>query len=312
MALLAGDAAGGCGGLRALPRSQGRSILTSTFSSGDHQEIILNKPVVLSPGDDGAGVMTGMMANFLWLSLTLLLLSTVLGKTGLAAVGWSLFGAYWASQPAHYLAISDHFNAALTAATALLCLYISWLIARGRAGWGMAWATRACAICGILYFPFAEIESLQSELTAHTANLTFLMLQSLNIPVALEAGNLLILNGRAVEIVLACTAIESIALFGGVIVSVSAPFSRKAAALLLAVGSIYVLNLGRNAFVLLAYGLQWFGQDSFYLAHNVIAKIGSTLALLLIAYLVMMILPELLTMIDRLFVEIRQRGGRST
>jgi len=55
--------------------------------------------------------------------------------------------------------------------------------------------------------------------------------------------------------------------------------------------------------VIVAYGFAWFGSPdySFYLAHHVIAKIGSTIALFVIAYVVLNILPELLDMIDGIF-----------
>jgi len=40
-----------------------------------------------------------------------------------------------------------------------------------------------------------------------------------------------------------------------------------------------------------------------------IAKIGSTLALLAISYLVFMLLPELLSLIDELAAEVKPRRG---
>lgn len=112
--------------------------------------------------------------------------------------------------------------------------------------------------------------------------------------------NLIAVNGYKVEIVLACTAIESIALFIGIIASVNAPLKRLAAAFLVSVPVIYVLNLIRNVFVVDAYGMNWFGDPdtSFYIAHTIIAKAGSLLALFLIAYAVLKILPEILDMID--------------
>ena len=53
-------------------------------------------------------------------------------------------------------------------------------------------------------------------------------------------------------------------------------------------------------FVVDAYGMTWFGdpETSFYIAHTVIAKIGSLLALFMIAYAVLKILPEIIDMID--------------
>jgi archaeosortase A (PGF-CTERM-specific) len=73
---------------------------------------------------------------------------------------------------------------------------------------------------------------------------------------------------------------------------------------------IYVLNLGRNLFVISSFGNQWFqimpdtvagwtGEPvtytSFFWAHNVIAETGSLIALVVISYAVMTKMPELLS-----------------
>ncbi len=94
-------------------------------------------------------------------------------------------------------------------------------------------------------------------------------------------------------------AIESIALFTGLIASVSAPFKRLASAFLIYVPVIYGLNLFRNIFVVNDYGMTWFGdaETSFYIAHTLIAKIGSLIALFIIAYAVLKILPEIVDVI---------------
>ncbi len=59
----------------------------------------------------------------------------------------------------------------------------------------------------------------------------------------------------------------------------------------------------------MAYGDGWFGDDSFYVAHNVIAKAGSMVALLAVAYVVLTVLPELLNIMDELAWEIKRPGG---
>jgi archaeosortase A (PGF-CTERM-specific) len=167
----------------------------------------------------------------------------------------------------------------------------------------------AASACGLIYFPFAEIQSLQAWLIGFTTFITARTLQVLSVPVILESWNIMSLNGRSVEIILACTAIESIALFAGVILSVSAPLGRKLKALAASTLSIYVLNIIRNGFVIMAYGWSWFGDESFDIAHNLIAKLGSTLALLAISYLVFMLLPELLSIIDELAAEVKPKRG---
>lgn len=247
--------------------------------------------------------------NVLWLSLMLLAGSVVFGRKGAAWSGWILFGIYWLTKVESYINIQDYFNAVVMILASASSFYLAWLILKGEGDHAARWASSAAAICGLLYFPFAEVAQLSNWLIENTAYLTFILLSIAGVPATMYSWNVLMLNDRTVEIVLACTAIESIALFAGVILSVRAPWLRRCAALILSTSLIYILNLARNAFVLLAYGEQWFGDGSFYLAHNVIAKVGSTVALLLIAYIVFSLLPELLDQVDELAKEIRRPWG---
>ena len=267
---------------------------------------MLNKPVdFLSPM-----ILSWLFANVLWIGLALLAASALSGRRAISGAGWILFSVHWLKQPAHYLAIGDHFNVALTLGVAVVSIYLGWLIlARGCASRPCDWATSAVAIGGFAYFPFAEIALFREALIGGTAAFTLLLLHALDVPAVAGDGSVITLYGRSVEIVLACTAIESIALFAGVVLSVRAPLKRKAVALLATVPVIYALNLLRNVFVVVAYGGGWFGDNSFYIAHHVIAKAGSAVALFAIAYIVFLLLPELLDMIEGLASEMRRGGG---
>ena len=251
-----------------------------------------------------------LVSYLLWISLFLLLASALAGSSRVAALGWALFGFFWLGKIEHYLAIEDYFNVALFLAAGLLSFYMAWIVKnRGFSSKACYWASYAASACGIIYFPFAEVQSLQVGLIGFTTQITAQTLQILSVPVIMESWNIMSLNGRSVEIILACTAIESIALFAGVILSVQAPLGRKMAALAASTFSIYLLNIVRNGFVLMAYGWSWFGEGSFDIAHNIIAKAGSTIALLAISYLVFMLLPELLSTIDELATEIKPGRG---
>jgi archaeosortase A (PGF-CTERM-specific) len=267
---------------------------------------MLNKPVVLL----GWMMLQWLVSYLLWISLALLLASALSSISRIAVPGWVLFALFWLGQIDHYLAIEDYFNVALFLGAGLLSFYMAWIVmSRGFSSKACYWASYAAAVCGIIYFPFAEISALQVGLIGFTTQITAKMLQFLSVPVILENWNIMSLNGRSVQIILACTAIESIALFAGVILSVQAPLSRRLAALSASTLSIYLLNIVRNGFVLMAYGWSWFGEGSFDIAHNIIAKIGSTIALLAISYLVFLLLPELLSIIDELASEIKPGRG---
>jgi len=227
-------------------------------------------------------------------------------KSLIAGMGWIIFSIHWFTQPFYYFKINDYFNIVTTILAGLLCVFFAIYFLRNRGTETehvkhLYRATSAAAIGGMIYFFFAEIPSLNHWLIMNVVDQTEWLLHSIGFqPLRLE-WNTLSLNSRQVEIILACTAIESIALFMGVTLAcIDASPRRVALAFLASVPVIYLLNLVRNTFVIIAYGFTWFGSpaESFYIAHAVIAKIGSTIALFAIAYVVLTILPELLYMID--------------
>jgi archaeosortase A (PGF-CTERM-specific) len=166
--------------------------------------------------------------------------------------------------------------------------------------------TKAAAIICLIYFPFAEIEILNEAIILVTARITGTTLNAVGVPVQVvhvqmpQSPYAIRLGGLQLGIILACTAIESMALFAGVILAVDALPKSKFKAFMVSVPVIYVLNIIRNVLVTTAYGYCWFGtpERSFDIAHSYLARIGSVLALMGIAYAVIMILPEVLDMLE--------------
>ncbi|NYT19507.1 MAG: archaeosortase A [Methanosarcinales archaeon] len=256
-----------------------------------------------------------MIENVLWIAVALMVLSSVIPATrGIkfltGGVGWIFFSLHWAYQPLHYIEISDYFNVVLTLAIAAFCLFMAHNLIReyrdpSSSGLNqdlniIMMVTSATAIGSLFYFPFANIPYLNQWLISNVTNTTAGVLGFLGYNVD-STWHKITYNGYTVQIILACTAIESIALFTGLIISINSSFKRLLSAFMVSVPVIFMLNIVRNVFVIAAYGDQWFGPDSFEIAHHVIAKFGSAIALFVIAYVVMRILPELLDMIDGLW-----------
>ncbi len=255
-----------------------------------------------------------MIEYALWLAIILMIISSVTGHSNrlkplIGGIGWGVFAIHWAYQPLHYIEIHDYFNVILTIAIALFCLFMaSTLIKeyrdpslRSSTNNVTYMATTATALGSLFYFPFANLPFLnQWIISAVTDNVVWTM-ETMGFAVETPAWDTIVYNGYTVKIILACTAIESIALFTGLIISVKAPAKRLASAFMASVPVIYGLNVLRDVFVIIAYGQQWFGPDSFEIAHHLIAKIGSGIALFTIAYVVMRILPEILDLIDGLW-----------
>lgn len=260
-----------------------------------------------------------MIENLLWIAVTFMAISSIIPKRQnvrnlIGGLGWGFFSIHWAYQPVHYLEINDYANIVLALTVAVFCIVLarSMIMEYFNRSQNVnlstnepvdvaSMATSATAIGALFYFPFAQIPTLNTWIISEVTDQVMWMLNLLNFPAMRESWDIISLNGYRVKIILACTAIESIALFTGLIISVSAPTKRLLSALLVSLPVIYGLNLIRDVFVIIAYGDQWFGANSFEVAHHIIAKAGSGIALFFIAYAVLKILPELLDLIDGLW-----------
>jgi archaeosortase A (PGF-CTERM-specific) len=139
------------------------------------------------------------------------------------------------------------------------------------------------------------------------------VLDLLQFSVSLADWNIITRNNFRVEIILGCTGIQSIAIMLGVAAAVPTTIKQKILAFLIIAPTIYFLNLLRNAFVIMAYTEQWFpywpeiasngeyGYESFFWAHNVIAELSALIILVLIAYGLFTIIPDLGRYADDLY-----------
>lgn len=272
-----------------------------------------------------------MASPVLWLALGLLVAASMVRSPGarraLSAAGWGSFAPFWASMALFFLgylpgpeARVDEFNAILSSLMVPFSLFLMWKTLRG--GSPALWKlTRATAFVGLVYFPFTEIAPLHRVLIGFTDQLTVGALGLFGVP-ASASDPYLWVNTRnptippdgvpVIEIILACTAVESMALFGGVIMAVGENRKRQFLAAAATLPAIYFLNLVRNMFVTTAYAYNWFGdaQQSFEVAHTAMAKVGSTIALVALAYILFRILPETARFVQDVIREFVPAFGR--
>ncbi|HOB17324.1 MAG TPA: archaeosortase A [Candidatus Methanoculleus thermohydrogenotrophicum] len=169
------------------------------------------------------------------------------------------------------------------------------------------------AVAFLIYAPFGYIPALGDWLIAAVANQTSTVLAAIGYPVNFTAWNVMERNGFRTEIILACTGIQSIAIMLGVAWGVRSTLQQKIVGFFLVFPTIYILNILRNAFVVIAYTEQWFpylpgiasngefGYESFFWAHNVMAEFGALIFLVILAYALFTILPELGNLADGLY-----------
>jgi archaeosortase A (PGF-CTERM-specific) len=178
--------------------------------------------------------------------------------------------------------------------------------------------SRAAAVAFLIYTPFGFDQvplfaTLGNGLITLVVDEVIWILGLLQFPVTLDSWNIIMNNNFRVEIILGCTGIQSIAILLGVAAAVPTTLRQKIVAFLLIAPTIYILNLLRNAFVIMAYTEQWFpyypeiasngefGYESFFWAHNVIAELLALGCLVLIAYGLFLLIPDLGKFADDLY-----------
>lgn len=184
--------------------------------------------------------------------------------------------------------------------------------------------SRVAAIAFLIYFPFAYMEPLGNWLISVVFDQMLVIFSVIGFQFTQVDWNMVMHDSFRVEIILACTGIQSIAIMLAVAWAVPTTTRQKILSFLLIVPVIYVLNIFRNVFVVIAYTEQWFpylpeiasngetGYESYFWAHNVLCELGALVALILIAYLLFLLIPQLGEFADgilRLYLEKIREGG---
>ena len=214
----------------------------------------------------------------------------------LKIIGWMIFAFYWSTQPKTLYLVEqgDVFNAGLCIVGVFALFYLAyheWLsIKRNESIECLNWIAGATAIAGLIYFGIEGffLKDWLIQITAqHSAYVLDLVIGNVEV-----SGYNIYHNGSyVVTIVFACTAIQSMVVFVGMIVAIlKVDFKKRTYGLLITVIPIYFLNLLRNALVgfLLAKRI-----TDLNMAHNVIAKTGSLIAMIILLLIVIKIIPEI-------------------
>jgi len=260
----------------------------------------------------------------LWIALGLLVIASFLPKSFnsryiFGSSGWIFLSFHWSLQLGDYIDLRDYVNIILVISATIASLFIAHITFQAkdkndRSTYEVFFSlSRAASVGGLIYFLFAEIGLLNTWIISTVTGQGIWLIEKVGFPVVQVAWNQLAVNGLDVEIILACTAIESIALFCGIISSATgATTGRKLQAFVISVPIVYLLNIIRVSFTASAYGLSWFGspEESFHISEHFITKTGSLMALILISYIVLKMLPEVADMIDGIFKVMRKEFHR--
>ena len=151
------------------------------------------------------------------------------------------------------------------------------------------WVAGLTAIAGIIYFGI-EMTPLEMWLREVVAAQSAWLLNIFTGNVV-QSGIHIEWGLAHINIIFACTGVQSMVLFVGMILPLTkVDAKRKFYGLLVTLVPIYFLNLIRNALVTYLTGI--YGSDFFSTAHNIIGKGGSLIALVILLLIVIKIVPE--------------------
>jgi archaeosortase A (PGF-CTERM-specific) len=251
----------------------------------------------------------------LYISLGLLLIGFFIDKKKISnlikIVGWGLFAFFWSTQPntLYFGEDGDLVNAFIGSVGVFLLFYMAyheWLSTKLKKDINcLNWIAGVAAIAGIIYFGI-ELTPLAMQLRLIVAAQSGGLLNFFTGEVIVEGVNIYYKHAF-IELIFACTAVQSMVLFVGMILPMkNVNAKKKVLGLLVTVVPIYFLNLVRNALVTYLTGEH--GHDFFSAAHNYIGKGGSLIAMILILFIVIKILPEVFDEIINL-TDIYKRDG---
>ncbi len=178
--------------------------------------------------------------------------------------------------------------------------------------------TWGAGVAAIIYAPFAVFEPLGNWLIETVVYFVQQFFYLIDYPFKMYAWNMFesvwlipgYAHGYRDQIVLGCTGITAIAILIGVVFLTKTSLGKKIALILLVSVPIYIVNIFRNVFVIMAYFGQWFpwfenvvthatipGFASYFWSHNVMCEGGAFLLIIIIAFLMFKFSPGLLSSI---------------
>ncbi len=223
------------------------------------------------------------------------------------SIGWLTFGIYWPSLISGYLEIGDHVNALFCCLAIPFFLYISLneihLYSKGKRVKGMETIALGSFIAALTYFLIEYIEPIAFFLKATSAREASAFARLLGISTMVE-GNLVLGAHTTFEIVLACTALQSIMIFVGFIVASQESRRKKIIAATTIAVVIYLLNIVRNGGIIFLTERSIMDFDA---AHNLLGKTASLVAMFLLALFVLSYLPSLYDSFAEFFVTLKPK-----
>lgn len=226
-------------------------------------------------------------------------------------MGWMTFAFFWSTQPmVLYLSEDgDIFNAVVCIIGVYILSYFAyheWLSLKRKENIEcLNWIAGASFISGIIYYVI-ERTSLAPWMIKLTAQQSAWVLNLIVGNVETRGVDVFLNGSYVVTIIFACTAIQAMVIFIGMIGAIpKIDLKRRVSGLLVTLVPIYILNLFRNAMVVFLVGNN---ITDFNVAHNILSKSGALITLIVLLLIVIKIVPEIFNEIFCL-IDLHKRNG---
>lgn len=247
---------------------------------------------------------------FLWIGIAFLLFGYLFDfkKHKLRIVGYASLGIFWVGEAPYFFSISDYVNGVLCLIALPLFLYFGYHEVLSQR-WEedpdvMKFLAGGVSIAMLTYFGVQRVPLISGLLikavadqTAYVANLigydfTTSGINYVGNPLWYRVNHeklYVSIHGSGINLVLACTALQTLAPAASLIYSTEAPKLDKVKSLSFVLPIIYIANIFRNVIVIY---LTNEGITSFEVAHNQITKTGSVILLMILLFIVFEKLPQ--------------------
>jgi archaeosortase A (PGF-CTERM-specific) len=162
------------------------------------------------------------------------------------------------------------------------------------------------AIAFTIYALLVFVEPIANFMIAAQVNSTAAALNAIGHATSIYSWDSMLSGGYFVQITVSCTPVVGAAIMLGLAIGPAGTYLQKFAGAVYAIATLIIINLVRLVFVVIAYSDQWFpffadavsggfaGFESFYWAHNVMARILFTvIAITITGGGLMVIIPDL-------------------
>lgn len=244
--------------------------------------------------------------------------------------GWIVLGGFWAAVGVGRIAEARPFLGVTALLTACICVYVGSLSYRSRDVADRF--SEAFLAMGAIYVPFQYLEPVYRTLVEFVAATTNVGLWTLGYYASVTYGfegnrNVITVASSPSQdpitfgIASACTGISAMALFVGLVYASDAPWKRRAGGIVFFGSLIFVLNIVRNVFTIVAYREHTFAflastpvADAFqtdtqllsyYVAEQVVSPVYISVGALLGYWLLVVVYPSIGSTVDALVDSLR-------